>query len=78
MKTIDVVMRDGYQTSGGIRSGDRDTTFVKTVLWCDRCCAEMGLAKLDNLSPPKPEDPPKPTIDELLRKIVREELETRS
>lgn len=74
MKTIDVVMRDGYTTSGAIRSADHGTTFVKTVIWCDQCCAEMGIGDLHSLSPRVPDAPPQPTIEDMLREIMREEI----
>lgn len=76
MTTITLAMQDGHQenNNGHLNLTARDTAKVKTVLWCDKCCDEVGLSNIHRLSQPMPYDPAPPTLEDMLREIIREEI----
>ena len=52
----------------------------RDALWCRKCCVEMGLiSSRPHATPPDPPAPdPAPTLEDLIRAIVREEGELRT
>jgi hypothetical protein len=73
MHTVSIVMTNGHarrNSNTTILCSD----FMKTVLWCGSCCEQIGLSRVTRVSAPKPDAPPPPTIEDMLRDIIREEI----
>lgn len=71
MRTVSILMEDGHHDIGyGSRLDGSD--MIKSVFWCDVCCAAVGLAR--HRPVPKADEPPPPTIEDMLREIIREEM----
>ena len=56
------------------------TWTIPTAEWCRECLVSTGVArwKSDNATPPNPEPTPTERLEEVIRTIVREEVEDAS
>jgi hypothetical protein len=76
MQTLTLVVEDGWYARQNIYSHNdmASRNAVKSVLWCEVCCAAVGIDKLKY--PPKlPEEAPAPTFEYAVRELIREEIE---
>lgn len=54
-------------------SGAKYTLYQHTAEWCDSCCIEWGVLKLNENADVK-SITPEPTLEDFLREIIREEI----
>jgi len=68
-------IRSHQYSSYGI-TGDAYVVHQLGAEWCLDCCIEMGIAKPCKESSAQPIQP-SPTLEDMIREIIREELENR-
>jgi hypothetical protein len=78
MRTITLFVEDGHAIRQGVNfhhiaSRDRHGS----VLWCDKCCEDSGLNRITKVTTAKANEQPEPTIEDIIREIVREETGVR-
>lgn len=62
------------QYYGSSFSGERYEVRQFVSEWCIDCCKEFGLVISNRETPPKP---PRTTLEDMIREIVREEMENK-
>jgi hypothetical protein len=78
MRTITLFVEDGDANRHGVNPhhiASRDQSI--SALWCEKCCDETGVSRLNRLSKPTPDDPPAATMEDIVREIVRDETGVR-
>lgn len=64
--TVKIVVQLSWPTTSGWERAKRD--------FCQKCMKELGLHNDTPPNPAKDNEPPKPTFEDKLREIIREEI----
>jgi hypothetical protein len=70
MRTITLYMRTGHHLASRMpyRLDERDTDNIGQVLWCENCCIDVGVVKLDPVK--RSETYVEPTLDAMIKDFI--------